>query len=163
VNDEFEPKNEIERLLEEAVPLGAPRELRNRVLNSVNEELANRTVWSLERRLGGLVAAAVFIGFALNILAARRNDHHLAELAGPPLPRAATETIDIARSIAGDQTAEWLRRQLVSAWSARPKPTLDGPTSYLSPYSDIRPDRETSDSVPMPQNDQTETSEGTRS
>lgn len=117
--------DDVERILSNLTPRGAPPDLRGRVLRAVAAELAvNRRapplLTRLDVRAALAVAAALFLGVLLNIWIIYTDDASQARLCGNrPLPREIRETVQMAEQAAGLAGAEFVRRQLVAAWQAR--------------------------------------------
>jgi hypothetical protein len=111
---------EQESLLHHVTPRAAPAELRERVLNAVAWELSVPVVprearW--DSRVGGWVAAAVVLAFALNWWAIRSTERRLADLAGPrPVPSQVSDIVEIVESVTGDGAREWIQPRLMQAW-----------------------------------------------
>ncbi len=107
--------NDVESLLEELVPRGAPAHLRPRVVGAVASEL--RRHFRLMNRLRAAVAAALLVGLGLNYAACACQDARLAQVIGPP-PRPRTVAI-VAETISpftDAETAEMLERQWCQAY-----------------------------------------------
>ena len=117
--------HDIERILVNLTPRGAPAELRGRVLRAVAAELvaAQRSPPLLARcdvRAALTVAASLLVAVILNIWVIRSDDARQARLYGSrPLPREIHETVQMADRAGGPACAELVRQQLVAAWQSR--------------------------------------------
>jgi hypothetical protein len=118
--------DDVERLLGQLTPRGAPAALRTRVLDAVAGQLpdapatperpdaASRFRW--DRWLAVGVAASVLIALGLNLWAARLGDARLAAIYGPqPEPRYITEIADAVASVTDAETGGRVRQQLLAA------------------------------------------------
>jgi hypothetical protein len=117
--------DDVERILNELTPRGAPAELRGQVLQAVAAELAamppsKGLLARRDVRAALAVAAALFVGVILNVSVIRSDDARQARLYGPrPLPHEIRETVEMAERAAGPTCAELVRQQLVAAWQTR--------------------------------------------
>jgi hypothetical protein len=115
--------NDVKGLLEELVPLGAPTQLRSRVLGAAANEL--RRPVRLMNRLRAAVAAALLVGLGLNYAVSAYQDERLAQVIGPPpQPRAVTIVAETIAPFTDAETAEILERQWSQAYWQHQKALL---------------------------------------
>jgi hypothetical protein len=110
--------DDVEHLLRQVTPRGAPPELRGRVLAAVAEELDStaRSGWRLRPSMA--VAAAVMVSLAANVLVSDAVDRRLAIALGPiPVQKQAMEIADDIASITDASTGRWAYERL----AARPR------------------------------------------
>jgi hypothetical protein len=108
--------DDVERLLRQAAPRGAPPELRDRVLAAVADELdsAPRFGWLLPLA----VAAAVLVSLAANVLVSDALDRRLAIVLGPiPVPKQAAEIAADIASVTDESTGRWAFERLAASRS----------------------------------------------
>jgi hypothetical protein len=120
--------NDVEKLLEDLVPSGAPTRLRPRVLGAVANEL--RRPFTIMNRLRAAVTAAVLVGLGLNYAVCAYQDERVAQIIGPP-PRPQQVAI-LAETIApftDPETAEMLERQWCQAYWQHQKALLRASSS----------------------------------
>jgi hypothetical protein len=115
---------DIERRLRQLTPIGAPPELRARVLVAVADELRTQPVppAPLLRSLrpAFAIAAGVLAGLGLNLWVNDRLDRRLAIVLGPPpVRRQAAEIADDVASITDPATGRWIYQRLAAS---RPDP-----------------------------------------
>lgn len=150
--------DELERLLSQITPRGAPPELRPRVLEAVAEELDSR------RRRGNRpalalagVAAALVLSLALNYQVSRASERRLTRILGPiPASKRALELANDIAAITDAETGRWAyerlapKREAVQAIPEHAKElrrlihelTLDLPeTDHEAPQENPRLDR----------------------
>jgi len=107
--------DDVERLLSEITPRGAPPELRPRILEAVAEDLnaarrprASRSVLAL-----AAVAAALVLSLALNYQVSRASERRLARILGPiPASRRALELANEIAAITDAETGRWAYERL---------------------------------------------------
>jgi hypothetical protein len=119
--------DEIERLLSQATPKGAPPELRARVLAAVADELNSaRPRWRIPPFLAA--AAAVLIALISNYLVSEAVDRRLAAALGPPVVRkeAAEIAADVA-AVTSPETGRWVYERLSAA---------EGPAESFDQYAE---------------------------
>jgi hypothetical protein len=122
--------DDVERLLGQLTPRGAPTALRARVLDAVAEHLSDapatperpdaafRFRW--DRWPAVVVAASVLLALGLNLWVARLGDARLAAIYGPqPVPRYITEIADTIASVTDAEIGERVRQQLLAAQRPR--------------------------------------------
>jgi hypothetical protein len=120
--------DDVEGLLEDLVPRGAPTHLRSRVLAAAANELSRPV--RLMNRLRAAVAAALLVGLGLNYGICAYQDERLAQVIGPP-PRPRTVAL-LAETIApftDAETAEMLERQWCQAYWQHQKALLRASSS----------------------------------
>jgi hypothetical protein len=107
--------DEIERLLSQATPKGAPPELRARVLAAVADELNSaRPRWRIPPFLAA--AAAVLIALISNYLVSEAVDRRLAAALGPiPVRRQAAEIAADVAMITDPTTGRWAYDRLTES------------------------------------------------
>ncbi|MGO9469079.1 MAG: hypothetical protein ACLQIB_47305 [Isosphaeraceae bacterium] len=109
--------DEIESVLRQVTPPGAPRQLRARVLGAVADELRPAAVPPSRRRFrpGLAVAASLLASVALNYWVNATLDRRLAVvLAPPPVRRQAAEIAADVASITEPSTGKWVYERLTS-------------------------------------------------
>jgi hypothetical protein len=124
--------SDLERLLEQLVPRGAPPPLRERVLAQVDRALTTPpTVW-VRRWSWAALAACLLLGAVLNFGLAKAHEARLAQIYGPePVPR---QIEDLTRTIAwmtDAQTASRMRQDWLIAVRQR-RAAAAANSSYLS-------------------------------
>ena len=109
--------DDIERRLDHVSPLGAPAELRPRVLAAVAEQLQSAAPLPSRRSFYPVlaVAAGLLASLALNVWVNDRLDRRLAVVLGPPPVRkqAAEIAADVA-SITDSATGQWVYERLAA-------------------------------------------------
>jgi hypothetical protein len=121
--------DDVEGLLEELVPRGAPTRLRSRVLDATANEL--RRPARLMNRLRAAVAAALLVGLGLNYVVSAHQDERLAQVIGPPpRPRAVTIVAETIAPFTDAETAEMLERQWCQAFWQHQKALLRSSGPY---------------------------------
>ncbi len=109
--------DEIERLLLQVTPPGAPPDLRARVLSAVGDELRLPAAARSRRRFrpGLAVAASLLASVALNYWVDAMLNRRLAVVLGPPpVRRQAAEIAADVASITEPSTGKWVYERLTS-------------------------------------------------
>ncbi|MDR3622481.1 MAG: hypothetical protein P4L85_24230 [Paludisphaera borealis] len=108
--------DDVERLLRQATPRGAPPELRGRVLAAVADELDSVARPGRSLRLPLAVAAAVLVSLASNVLVSDAVDRRLAIALGPiPVQKQAAEIADDVASLTDPPTGRWAYERLTAS------------------------------------------------
>jgi hypothetical protein len=112
--------DDLERRLRQVSPVGAPPELRARVLAAVAQQLHLAAPISSHRpirfRPAVAVAAGLVVSLGLNVWVSDRLDRRLATVLGPPPAwRQAAEIADDVATITDPSTGRWVYQQLAAS------------------------------------------------
>jgi hypothetical protein len=123
---------DLERLLEQLTPRGAPAPLREQVLAEVGRELRPGPSVRLRRWGWAALAASLFLGVALNLGVTRAHEARLAQIYGPePVPRQIQELTRTVAKVTDEQTASQFQQELLRAVRKHPV-TAEARNRYFS-------------------------------
>ncbi len=121
--------DEMEQVLSQMIPRGAPGQLREAVMDDVSRELSAKRRPRWDRRCTLVAVGLLLFAVGLNAWVVRFQHLRTARLYGPsPVPTQVAEIVDTVASITDAHTANWVRQRLTASRRARqelPTPSFE--------------------------------------